>query len=107
MKRFICRYTYANGEEDTWSGTVRLIRENSGMVEAFVSGRSTGLAILIGTYENGHFICIPDINVGCPLSTHWDDLFWNIEHLSKLMNETDAVTVACAVKELYRIGILG
>ena len=100
MKRFICRHTYANGEKDTWIGTISQIRTIEDIIEAFVSGRGSGLTILIGTYQNGHFICIPDINVGCPLSMSWDDIHWNTERLSKLMNETDAVTVAYGIKTL-------
>ena len=33
-------------------------------------------------------------------SMSWDDIHWNAERLSKLMNETDAVTVAYGIKTL-------
>ena len=48
---------------------------------------------------NGNFICILEINVGCPLS-NWDDIFWNMERLSQLMNPVDAATVVYGIRAL-------
>lgn len=41
--------------------------------------------------------CIPDIDVGCPISS-MSDIFWNWERLSGQMDAVDAATVACGLK---------
>ena len=52
-----------------------------------------------GKYMSGQYICIPDIDVGCPLS-RMSDTFWNKERLCAHMREADAVTVTYALKAL-------
>lgn len=84
-------------KREKWKGEAEILRVNYRMVEAQIEGRLTRLTVLIGVYQYGHFICIPDINVGCPLS-EWHDLFWNTERLSMQMNHVDAITVATGVK---------
>ena len=77
-----------------------MIRETPNVVEAMVEARGTHMDVIIGSYFSGHFICIPNINVGCSLSTWWDDIFWKAELLSGMMNKVDAVTASYAVKAL-------
>lgn len=99
MVQFICTHTYADGTKNTWKGMATLYRKQGPLAEIQISGRGTSLLVLVGKYSWGRFICIPDIDVGCPLA-RWDDTFWNTERLSRLMNETDAVTVAQGIKAL-------
>ena len=99
MKEFVCRHTYGDGETMEWTGTVTPVRRGAGITEAEIRGRGSGFTVIIGEYTHGRFLCIPAVNVGCPMS-RWDDVFWNRERLASLMNETDAVTVAYRVKTL-------
>ena len=99
MKEFICEHTYSDGETASWTGTVTPIRRTAVTSEAEIRGRGSCFTVIVGEYAYGRFLCIPDLNVGCPMS-RWDDLFWNQERLSGLMNETDAVTVSAGVKAL-------
>ena len=99
MKEFHCKHTYSDGETEEWTGTVELIRKTASATEAQVKGRGSSLTVIVGDYTDGHFLCIPEIDVGCPMAG-WGDLFWNQERLCSLMNETDAVTVAAGVKAL-------
>lgn len=99
MAQFTCTHIYADGTKSTWTGTATLLRKLDAFAEIRISGRGTSLLVLVGEFRRGRFICIPDINVGCPLS-RWDDIYWNIERLSRLMNETDSVTVAHGIKAL-------
>lgn len=96
---FKCRHTYADGETTEWIGTVRPTKKTKDLTEAVVSGRGSSFTVIAGKYINGNFICIPELNVGCPAS-EWKDVLWNKERLSGLMNETDAVTVAFGVKAM-------
>ena len=85
--------------ERRWSGEIKITRRSLNMVEFIVYGRSSCINSIVGKYMSGQYICIPDIDVGCPLS-RLSDTFWNKERLSAHMQEADAVTVACALKAL-------
>ena len=69
------------------------------MAELLIYGRDSCINAVIGKYMSGQYICIPDIDTGCPLS-RLSDIFWNRERLSAHMNEADAVTVAHALRAL-------
>lgn len=99
MKEFTVKHTYSDGETATWTGTVEVLRKTSFTVEAEVKGRGSSFTVIAGKYSYGNYLCIPEINVGCPMS-RWDDLFWNRERLSGLMNETDSATIAAGMKAL-------
>lgn len=99
MKEFKCTHTFEDGKTANWTGTITTVRKTAGLTEAEVSGRGSTFTVIFGDYRNGHFLCIPDLDVGCPMS-RWDDLFWNMERLGKLMNTVDAVTVASGIKAI-------
>lgn len=101
MEAFICvRENPRTHKQERWAGCAEVIRETPNVVEAMVEGRGTHMNVIIGKYYNGNFICIPNLSVGCDLSTWWDDIFWNTEKLTGLMNKVDAVTAAYAIKAL-------
>ena len=52
---------------------------------------------VIGKYLSGQYICIPDLDTGCPLS-RLTDTFWNSERLSGRIPEVDAITIAYALE---------
>lgn len=83
--------------EREWTGQVGIAIQTADTVELIIHGRGSRMDAIIGKYRTGLYICIPDINVGCPISS-MSDFFWNRERLSEQMNQTDAVTVACALK---------
>ena len=99
MKEFICKHTYSDGEKTEWTGTVTTLCKTGSTVEAEIKGRGSSFTVIAGKCTYGNYLCIPESNVGCPMS-RWDDVFWNRERLSGLMNETDAATVAAGVKAL-------
>lgn len=86
-------------EERGWSGEIKITRNSLHEVEFIIYGRSSCMNGVVGKYMSGQYICIPDIDVGCPLS-RMSDTFWNKERLSAHMQEADAVTVAYALKAL-------
>lgn len=85
--------------ERKWNGEIKITRRSINMVEFIIYGRSSCLNGIVGKYMSGQYICIPDIDVGCPLS-RMSDTFWNKERLSAHMQKTDAVTVTYALKAL-------
>ncbi len=82
-----------------WGGEIKRTRRGPNMLEFIVYGRSSCMNGVIGKYMSGQYICIPDIDVGCPLS-RMSDTFWNKERLSAHMGEVDAITVTYGLKAL-------
>lgn len=98
--RFVCTAPAEAGEvAQGWLGEVEVKSHNLCMVELIIYGRDSCINAVIGKYMSGQYICIPDIDKGCPLS-RLSDIFWNRERLSAHMNETDAATVAHALRAL-------
>lgn len=97
---FVCTMPAEEGKRDLrWTGEVKVKTCSPGMAELIIYGKGSCLNAVIGKYMSGQYICIPDIDTGCPLS-RLSDLFWNKERLSANMNEADAVTVAHALRAL-------
>lgn len=85
--------------ERRWGGEIKITRRSINMVEFTIYGRSSCMNGIVGKYMGGQYICIPDIDVGCPLS-RMSDTFWNKERLCAHMQEVDAITVTYALKAL-------
>lgn len=83
--------------EREWTGQAEIVSQAPDTVELIIHGRGSRMDTIIGKYRIGLYVCIPDINVGCPIST-MSDFFWNRQRLSEQMNQTDAITVAWALK---------
>lgn len=96
---FICKRNKKYEAVEKWEGTIKLNLIRGNVVEAVVQGRGSTMTIIIGDYINGHFLCVPDLNVGCPLAAY-NDVFWNYERLSALMNHVDAMTIVAGVAAL-------
>ena len=95
---FICTNPSADNTQDRlWSGRAVLAAQTACMAELILYGRGSRMDVIIGKYQGGLYLCIPDINVGCPLSS-MPDTFWNQERLSRQMNPVDAATVAWALR---------
>ncbi len=86
-------------ERAEMAGEVMVKSHSMCMAELLVYGRESCINAVIGKYMSGQYICIPDIDTGCPLS-RLSDIFWNRERLSAHMNETDAATVVHALRAL-------
>lgn len=97
---FVCSAPAEEGERgQKWLGEVVVKSHSMCMAELLIYGRYSCINAVIGKYMSGQYICIPDIDIGCPLSS-LSDIFWNRERLSAHMNGTDAVTVAHALRAL-------
>ena len=98
----IIRFECAGPEEwdacgRRWTGEVKVTGSNTDTAELIIYGRGSCMNAVVGKYRNGQYICIPDLDTGCPLS-RLTDTFWNRERLSGHMPEVDAITVANALE---------
>ncbi len=80
-----------------WTGEVKVAGQSTDTAELIIYGRGSCMDAVVGKYANGQYICIPDLDTGCPLS-RLADTFWNQERLSAHMPEVDAITIAYALK---------
>jgi hypothetical protein len=82
-----------------WQGEMHLLSRNGNNYELEIRGRGTYFHVIIGSYKYGNFLCIPNHDIGCELSTY-SDIFWNTERLRHQLKKVDAVTVASALCHL-------
>ena len=95
---FVCTAPEEEGEgRHRWMGEAVVKSHSMCMAELFICGRGSCMDAVVGRYKNGQYICIPDLDTGCPLG-RLTDTFWNRERLSRHMPEADAITVANALE---------
>lgn len=95
---FECTLPAGEGEEgQKWQGGVLVRSRSTDMAELLIYGRGSCMDAIVGKYGNGQYICVPDLDIGCPLS-RLTDTFWNQERLSFHVGEVDAVTMANALE---------
>ena len=87
-------------KQGRWASYAKIIREMSNVVEAMVEGWGTYMNAIIDKYYSDSFIRIPNLSVGCDLSSWWEDIFWSTERLSNQMNKVGTITAACAFNVL-------
>ncbi len=58
------RGTYA----EAWTGQAEVTKQTASMAELLLYGRGSHMDAVIGKYQGGLYLCIPDIDVGCPIS---------------------------------------
>ena len=99
---FFCENPAAGHADDRiWKGYVKQLRRHGDTVEADISGKGSAMHVIIGRYEYGRYLCIPDCGVGSTLAA-LDDCFWNREQLEPKMGRTDAITLAEALKAISK-----
>ena len=82
-----------------WSGIITNLKGSARQCEFEVQSRGSYYHVIIGKHDYGHYVCVPNWNVGCELADY-SDLFWNTERLSKQLRTADAITVATAIREI-------
>ncbi len=97
-REFECATWAGEGERSRrWQGEVVVKSRSKEMAELLISGRGSCMNAVVGRYEGGQYICIPELDTGCPLS-RLTDTFWNRERLSGHVGEVDAITIANALE---------
>ncbi len=95
---FYCENPEAkNASDQIWKGYVGQIQCYGDRVEADISGKGSAMHVIIGAYEYGKYLCIPEWGIGSVLA-ELDDSFWNREQLVKRMSKVDAITITEALK---------
>ena len=87
-------------EDSTWSGELRLLIHTPFHYEAVITARGTSFHVIAGKYQNGNYLCVPNMDFGCELS-HFSDTFWNSEKIRQhLNNPVDVESLVCGIKAL-------
>ncbi len=58
--------------------------------EAFLNDGNNSFHLIFGRQINGHFLCIPNWNIGCELASY-DDIQWNESSLSEITDCTGKI----------------
>ena len=98
---FSCICEYSSGRAMRWKGSWLELNAGDEAKELLISGRGSLYTVILGKYTSGHFLCIPELGIGCPLS-RLSDVFWNFERLCELICRTDAATIAYALEDYSR-----
>ncbi len=99
---FYCENPAAEDPGDQiWKGRVGQIWCHGDRVEANITGRGSAMHVIIGEYEYGRYVCIPDWGIGSALA-ELDDSFWNQEQLERRMSKVDAITLSEALKTISK-----
>ncbi|MCM1224226.1 MAG: hypothetical protein NC548_58220 [Lachnospiraceae bacterium] len=97
---FVCTSLEEGGaREERWLGEVKVRSRGRDTAELVIYGRDRCINAVIGKYMGGQYICIPDIDMGCPMG-RLSDLSGNKERLSAHMDKAAAVTAAHALRAL-------
>lgn len=83
-------------QEKTWKAYLKTFIDYGSYYEATIEARGSSLTILVGRTEQYNWIAIPYLNITTTLAS-FNDLFWNEEKLSSLLNPIDSVSVVCAL----------
>ena len=84
----------------TWTGDIRLLVYTYFHYEAVITARGTSFHVIAGEYQNGNYLCVPNMDLGCELS-HFSDTFWNAERIRQhLGNPVDVESLVCGIKAL-------
>lgn len=84
-----------------WKGHIKLLRTIP-PYEMEVTARQSSFHILCGSHEYGHFICVPNWNIGTELAG-LSDIFWNQERLTTYYPELSKVDVISIVTSLVKL----
>lgn len=94
--------TSKNVGKKPWTGEIRLPAHTTFHYEAIITARNTSFHVIAGKYQNGNYLCVPNMNFGCELSC-LSDTFWNAERISQhLDNPVDVESLVCGIKALHK-----
>lgn len=84
-----------------WKGRVEQLLCRGNTAEMDISGKGSAMHVIIGGYEYGKYLCIPDWGISSVLSEP-EDSFWNREQLERHMGRADAITLSEALKVISK-----
>lgn len=94
--RYTSRTTFDDGDCTSWKGEIRMLKE-SAPYEASISARGSSFHLVFGRHTFGHYLCIPNWEIGTEMSLP-ADRFWNYERLLQSgLSQVDASSVADAL----------
>ena len=70
---FFCENPAAGHADDRiWKGYVKQFRRHGDTVEADISGKGSAMHVIIGRYEYGRYLCIPDCMTAFGTGNNWN-----------------------------------
>lgn len=85
--------------ENEWIISIEIQKRTQTGFEAKIIDDLWMYYIIAEKFQHGHYLCIPNWNIGVELSSY-KDLFWNLESLSKVMKRRSAFSIIYAIKHI-------
>ena len=100
--RYECKNILSEKDKSIWEASIKKYKEIDDGFEAVVAARGTEYHFIVGRSFYGNYLNLVSNNVSLYLA-QLDDVFWNAEKLSSLINNNvDSSTVAYGIKELAK-----
>ena len=100
--RYKCKNLLSDKDKSIWDASIKKCKETDDGFEAIVETRGTEYHFIVGRSFYGNYLTLVSNNVSLYLA-QLDDVFWNAEKLSSLINNNvDSSTVAYGIKELAK-----
>ncbi len=85
-----------------WNSQIGILSQTDSFIEMEMIGKGSLFHVIIGPQENGHFLCIPNWQIGCELA-EYGDTFWNRERISHFLSPIDTETVVLGLSQIGKI----
>lgn len=84
-------------EKKEWKVIVNRFNKTNTGFEASIMANNWLFHIVVGKFQDGYYLCIPNWSVGIELASY-KDTFWNLEQLIKVMKRKDAISIVTSIK---------
>ena len=88
-----------NTEVKILEGTIEPIKLSTEPYEMNINALGWSYHVIFGSQINGHFLCIPNWDIGCELAAY-DDITWN---MNSLLKENSKINYQGASAVLYAL----
>lgn len=87
-------------EEKEWKVKIQRLNATNNGFEASILADNWLFHVVVGKFKYGYYLCVPNWNVGIELASY-QDTFWNLEQLVKVMKRKNAISIVTSVKYIY------
>ena len=88
--------TSIDNKKYTWKAILKSFINHNDYYEAVIEARGSSIHLLVGKSDSFSWLALPFLDVSTTLSS-FDDIFWNEEKLSLLINPIDSASVVYTI----------
>ena len=88
--------TSIDNKKYSWEAILKSFINHNDYYEAVIEARGSSIHLLVGRSDSFNWLALPFLDVSTTLSS-FDDIFWNEEKLSLLINPVDSASVVYTI----------